>query len=54
MATFPMSALVTGFVNKDIEADTFEEACEKMNLFLQEADFGPLENIDWDPPKKEY
>lgn len=39
---------VSGFVWVDVDADEFDDAIASANDVVSDADFGPLEDIDWE------
>lgn len=45
---YDFSMKVTGYHRVHVTADSYEEALEKANFETQEADFGALEDIDWE------
>lgn len=43
---------VNGFVRVTVDGNTEEELEEKAEQFMVDADFGPLEDIEWTEPKE--
>lgn len=43
---------VKGYVNISVSGKTEQEMIQKAEQFMCEADFGPLENIEWSEPKE--
>lgn len=43
---------VNGFVRVTVEGDNEIELEEKAEQFMVDADFGPLEDIEWTEPKE--
>ena len=47
MKTYNVTYRVKGFFSVELEADSAEEAEAKAFRMIEEADFGPLSDIDW-------
>lgn len=43
---------VEGYVRISVKGETEEEMIGKAEQFMIDADFGPLEDIEWDEPKE--
>ena len=43
---------VNGYVRITVTGETEKELKEKAEQFMSEADFGPLEDIEWSNPKE--
>lgn len=48
---FEMVTRVTGHVKLTIGAESLAEAQTSFNVKVSEMDFGPLKDIDWEPPR---
>lgn len=49
---FYLCCYVTGYVQGRFVAKDLETAKEQMREFMEDADFGPLQDIDWDEPSE--
>lgn len=49
---FYLSVNVSGCVQGRFIAKNLEDAKEQMQELLSDADFGPLQDIDWDDPSE--
>lgn len=43
---------VKGYVRISVDGETEQEMIQKAEQFMGDADFGPLEDIEWDEPKE--
>lgn len=46
------SFYVEGYVRITVDGETEQERIQKAEQFMVEADFGPLEDIEWEEPKE--
>lgn len=49
---FWLCCYVTGYVQGRFVAADLDKAKEQMREFMSDADFGPLQDIDWDDPSE--